>query len=179
VERDPSGVRTMLARLSSLLRRVLDGGDRHEVMLREELAFLRDYLAVQRIRFQGSLDVEENIADSALDALVPNLVLQPLAENAVQHGVSRLEDASGRIIIGAEMQGAMLVLTVRDNGPGTASGKLTPARSGGLGLSNTRQRLEALYGDAASLTLAPASGGGTVARVTLPFHTADDLVLHG
>ncbi|OZC03602.1 sensor histidine kinase [Rubricoccus marinus] len=192
VERDPAGVRTMIARLSSLLRRVLDGGDRHEVTLRDELAFLRDYLDVQRVRFQGRLDVEEHIEDGTLDALVPNLVLQPLAENAVQHGVSRREDAGGRIVVSAQREGGSLVLTVRDNGPGpsaearggatddSASGATgTAPRSGGLGLRNTRQRLDALYGRAASLELGAGADGGAEARVMLPFHTADDLVLHG
>ena len=176
VERDPSGVRTMIARLSALLRRVLEGGNRHEVPLREELAFLRDYLDVQRVRFQGRLDVEEHIGDDTLDALVPNLVLQPLVENAVQHGVSRLEEGTGRIVVEARREGGDLILSVRDNGPGPA-----PAASGasGVGLANTRQRLDALYGDAASFRLAAGAGGGGEARVALPYHTADDLVLHG
>ncbi len=179
VERDPAGVRTMIARLSSLLRRVLDGGDRHEVTLRDELAFLRDYLGVQRVRFDR-LEVEEHIEDGVLDALVPNLVLQPLAENAVQHGISRLEEVGGHIAITARREGETLVLIVRDNGPGLSPEAAAPARDGardgGLGLANTRQRLAALYGDAAGLTLAPASGGGTEARVHLPYHTADDLL---
>jgi len=174
VERDPAGVRTMIARLSSLLRRVLHGTDAPEVPLRDELAFLHDYLDVQRIRFQGRLDVEEHVDDGLLDALVPPLLLQPLVENAVGHGVSRLESGVGVIRLGAERRGGRLVLTVEDNGPGlTSLGWRSPTASGaqstgGVGLTNSRARLETLYGNSGTLDLRPAVGGGVVAEITLP-----------
>ncbi|MDX1532561.1 MAG: histidine kinase, partial [Rhodothermales bacterium] len=174
VERDPAGVRTMIARLSGLLRHVLDGGARQEVPLRDELAFLRGYLEIQRVRFQGRLEVEEDAAPAALDALVPNLVLQPLVENAIEHGVSGKEEGVGRIVITARRDGAALVLEVRDNGPGPARTNGTAARPG-VGLRNTRERLDALYGDAARLDLRAGPAGGTVAAVTLPYHTGADL----
>ncbi len=178
VERDPAGVRRIVARLSTLLRRTLDETTPREVPLRDELDFLRDYLDIQRVRFQGSLEVVEDVAPDTLDALVPNLILQPLVENAVEHGVSRVEAGTGRLVLRARRAptpantgGDRLVLEVEDNGPGlTAAGDRD-----GVGLGNTRARLEALYGEAQALTLRPAPAGGTVATITLPFHTAADL----
>ena len=164
VERDPAGVRTLIARLSSLLRRVLEAPP-DLVPLRDEAAFLRDYLDVQRVRFQGRLAVEEAWAPGTLDALVPPLVLQPLVENAVGHGVSQIEDGAGTVRVAAWRDGSRLVLTVQDDGPGLAE----PAGPPGVGLANTRARLAALFGAGAALDLSDAPGGGAVARVTLPF----------
>ncbi len=176
VERDPGGARLIVARLSALLRHVLDGSAAQEVPLREELAFLRLYLDIQRVRFGGRLDVIEDIEPAALDALVPNLLLQPLVENAVEHGVGRVEEGTGRIAITARIElgpegGDRLVVCVRDNGPGPDS---ETARSGGVGLANTKARLAALYGDAAHFRLVHADGGAEALAV-LPYHTAADL----
>ncbi|HVG44672.1 MAG TPA: histidine kinase, partial [Longimicrobium sp.] len=141
VERDPRGVRRMIARLSELLRHSLEGAGEPVVTLRQELDFVGRYLEIMRIRFQGSLEVETRVDEAALDALVPNLILQPLVENAARHGVGRLR-GTGRIEIGARREGGRVVLTVRDNGPGMDGG--APAREG-VGLSNTRERLAQLY----------------------------------
>ncbi len=173
VERDPSGVRRIVARLSTLLRRALDTSTPQEVPLRDELDFLRGYLDIQRVRFQDALEVQENIAPETLDALVPNLILQPLVENAVEHGVSRVEAGGGRIELAVQREAEHLVLTIRDNGPGLTGGG---EREAGVGLRNTRARLAALYGNDAHLNLAPAEEGGLVATVTLPYHTAADLL---
>jgi signal transduction histidine kinase len=170
VERDPAGVRRLVARLSALLRHVLDSGTRQEVTLAEELAFVRDYLDIQQIRFQGRLEVSEDVPAETLDALVPNLVLQPLVENAVVHGLGHVEGC-GRIQIAALREGERLILSVRDNGPGLDG----EGRAGGVGLSNTRARLDALYGGVASLHLGPADGSGLLARVVIPYHTSADL----
>lgn len=168
VERDPSGVRTMIARLSSLLRRVLDADSGiQEAPLREEVAFLRDYLDVQRVRFQDRLRVEESWAPGTLDALVPPLVLQPLVENAIGHGIARIEDGVGTIRLSARRKGDRLVLAVEDDGPGL--GDESKNGSGGVGLANTQARLAALYGDDAAFTLAPLAQGGVRAQVALPF----------
>ncbi|HEY0023129.1 MAG TPA: histidine kinase [Longimicrobium sp.] len=169
VERDPPGVRRMIARLSELLRHSLEGAGDAEVPLRQELAFVDKYLEIMRIRFQGSLEVETVVDDEVRDALVPNLVLQPLVENAVKHGVSRLRGA-GKIEIRAHLHDGRVVLRVRDNGPGLAD-----APQDGVGLRNTRERLAQLYGEAQSFALRPAEGGGTEAEVSLPFHTRGDL----
>jgi two-component system, LytTR family, sensor kinase len=171
VERDPRGVRRMIARLSDLLRFTLERTDRQEVALEQELAFLERYLEIMQIRFQGRLEVDTHLDAGVADALVPTLILQPLVENAVKHGVSKV-DASGRIEISARRVGDRLVLAVRDNGPGLDGGD---AGEEGVGLRNTRARLEQLYGTAQSLTLREATEGGLIAEVTLPYHTRADL----
>ena len=173
IERDPERAQTMVAQLAGLLRRVLDGDKRSEIPLADELAILRDYLAIQEARFGDGLVVEERVDPDTLDALVPPLLLQPLAENAVEHGVSRLVGQAGRIQVSAHLaDGArQLVLTITDNGPGpNAPGA---QHGSGVGLANTRDRLQALYGDTAHLTLGPAPGGGCVATATLPHHSPE------
>jgi two-component system, LytTR family, sensor kinase len=171
VERDPRGVRRMIARLSDLLRLTLDRTDQQEVVLEQELAFLERYLEIMQIRFQGRLQVETDVEAGVANALVPTLILQPLVENAVKHGVGKV-DASGRIEIKARRHGERLVLSVRDNGPGLDG---DGAGDEGVGLRNTRARLEQLYGIAQSLTLREPPEGGLIAEVTLPYHTASDL----
>jgi two-component system LytT family sensor kinase len=169
VERDPRGVRRMIARLSELLRHSLDGAAEPVTTLRQELEFADRYLEIMRIRFQGSLEVETRVDDGVLDALVPSLVLQPLVENAVKHGVGR-QRGVGRIEIEARREDGRVVLCVRDNGPGLEAGG--PAHEG-VGVRNTRERLAQLYGDAAGFALRPAEGGGVVAEVSLPWRTAE------
>jgi two-component system, LytTR family, sensor kinase len=166
VERNPAGVRKMIARLSELLRHTTDAHATQEVPLRDELDLLRRYLEIMEIRFQGRLTIDQRIDPRATDALVPNLILQPIVENALEHGVSRAK-GEGRVEIAAERRGDELVLTVRDNGPG-----LDESTRSGVGLTNTRARLAELYGERGTLDLAPAEESkGTVARITLPWHT--------
>jgi two-component system LytT family sensor kinase len=168
VERDPSGVRKMIARLSELLRHTIEARGADEVPLRDELEFLQRYIEIMEIRFQGRLTVTVNANDRALDGLVPNLILQPIVENALEHGANR---ASGRgeVTIDAKVDGDDLVVTVQDNGPGLSS------NAEGVGLSNTKARLDQLYGDPASLALTSPSGGGVLATLRVPYHTAADL----
>ncbi|HEX8254333.1 MAG TPA: histidine kinase [Thermoanaerobaculia bacterium] len=168
VERDPGGVRRMIARLSELLRHTIESRGTDEVPLREELSFLRRYIEIMEIRFQGRLQVAMHVADDALDALVPNLILQPIVENALEHGASRAQ-GEGRIELAAARHGDELRITVRDNGPGLEEG--APA---GVGVANTRARLEQLYGEEATLTLANESSGGVRATIALPYHTRAD-----
>ena len=172
VERDPRGVRRMIARLSELLRTTLDGADEQEVPLSQELTFTHRYLEIMQIRFQGRLVIESQIEPGALDALVPNLILQPLVENAIKHGVSKIDEA-GRIEIHAQREGGRLLMSVRDNGPRVGENGL---RAGdGLGLRNTRERLSELYGTEQSLTLKPAGDEGVIAEVSIPYHKRSDL----
>jgi len=135
---------------------------------------LAQYVEIMEIRFEGRLQVDTQVDPGALDALVPNLILQPLVENAIKHGVSRLPGtAVGRIQVAGRRDGDVLVLTVRDNGPAPADADgLT--RAGGVGLRNTRERLAQLYGPDQTLTLATAPEGGVVAELTLPYHTRAD-----
>jgi hypothetical protein len=169
VTHDPRGVRRMISLLSELLRRSLEGARAPEVPLSEELDFVGRYLEIMQIRFQGKLEVSTRTSPGALEGLVPTLVLQPLVENAVKHGMGDAAEA-GRIEIEAHRQGTELVLAVEDSGPGP-SGALTE----GLGIRNTRERLLALYGTAQSLTLGAGHAGGFRAEVRLPYHTAADL----
>ena len=183
VERDPRGVRRMIARLSELLRVTLEGTSEQEIPLSRELELLRLYLDIMEVRFQGKLTLDIDPDDDVMDALVPSFVLQPLVENAVMHGVSKVE-GKGRIELRARRTGDDLVITVRDNGPGidalpsAAGAPVEHPRGpggGGVGLRSTRARLEQLYGAEHTLSLRPAADGGTVAEVVLPYHTATDL----
>ncbi len=172
VERDPRGVRRMIARLSELLRTTLDGADEQEVPLGQELTFTHRYLEIMQIRFQGRLTIHSQVEPGVLDALVPNLILQPLVENAIKHGVSKIDD-EGRIEILARRDGDRLVLCVKDNGPHISESGLRAGE--GVGLRNTRERLQELYGSEQSFTLRAAEDGGVVAEVIVPFHKRTEL----
>jgi len=163
VERDPAGVRRMIARLGDLLRHTIDSRGAATVPLSEELDFLQHYIDIMEVRFQGRLHTELKIESDTLDVPVPSLVLQPIVENALEHGASRAA-REGRIEITARRDGRSVILTVRDNGPGVQ------AEAVGVGLTNTRARLEQLYGENASLTLMSAPGGGAIATIVIPIH---------
>jgi sensor histidine kinase YesM len=124
-----------------------------------------------QIRFEGRLEIAEHIDPDVESALVPNLLLQPLVENAFKHGVDRLEGV-GRIELRAARSGDRLLITVRDNGPGIAAGG--PGKAG-LGLRNTRERLAQLYGTDQTVTLRNDPAGGAVVEVSLPYHSLADL----
>jgi len=166
VHRDPDAADAMLTRLGELLRLTLRADPEHETPLREELAVLDRYLAIMRIRFDRvtvTVDVDARVAD----ALVPSFILQPVVENAFEHGVARLQ-RPGQVQVSARASGDSLVLSVRDDGPGPEG---ATAR-GGLGLSVTRRRLAELYGDAARLDLLAAAEGGTTVEVRLPLRVS-------
>jgi sensor histidine kinase YesM len=161
----------MLVRLGDLLRTTLSRGMPAEVTLSEEIGLLRQFLDIELVRFGDRLRVVWDIADECTDAGVPPLILQPLVENALRHGIARRSGA-GLMCIAANRVGLQLELTVRDTGEGLRDTGDAPLREG-IGLRNTRQRLEELYGlEAAMLTLTNAAGGGACARVLLPFHRA-------
>jgi two-component system, LytTR family, sensor kinase len=172
VERDPRGVRRMIARLSELLRTSLDEADEPEVPLQREFTFTERYLDVIQIRFQGHLQVDMHADENVRDALVPNLILQPLVENAIKHGISKLS-SGGYVEVTAKREGERVIIRVRDNGPEVTLD--TPPSPNSLGLRNTRARLAALYGPVQSLTLKHAPDGGLIAEVSLPYHTQNDL----
>ena len=163
-ERDPRAARRVLARLSGLLRRALESTDEQETTLREEMRFTEDYLEIVRARFSDRLRIELSIDPVLEDALVPNLVFQPILENAVEHGIAR-SLGEGLIRVEAERDHDRLRLRVSDNGPGLRGCK--PQE--GVGLRNTRARVEALYGRAGELVLREPSGGGTIVEITLPY----------
>ncbi|MDB4905413.1 MAG: histidine kinase internal region [Gemmatimonadetes bacterium] len=151
VERDPRAVRRMISRLSELLRFSLDGAGSPEITLRDELAILERYLDITRMRFEGRLEVTVDASDDTLDMLVPSLLLQPLVENAIKHGVEKLR-GSTTIALRAWLDGETLMIEVRNEVP--AGAEPAPASDGsGVGLSNSRARLAQLHGRAASLDL--------------------------
>jgi LytS/YehU family sensor histidine kinase len=163
---------SMLAEFGGLMRDLLRDSPDHEVTLQEELEFVRRYLAVERVRFADRLEVRID-ATAPGTLRVPSLILQPLVENAVRHGVAK-HAASGRIAVTARRDGGMLELSVEDNGPGLSTD--APKReSGGVGLANVRARLAQLYGDAAQLTLTGGASGGVTATMRLPLKSRDQL----
>jgi two-component sensor histidine kinase len=161
----------VLILLGELLRQLLRSDAPQEIPLREELALLETYLEIQRVRFGDRLHVRWDIDDDLRDALVPQLVLQPLVENALQHGISRRTRA-GRLDITAARHGDQLRLTVSDDGPGLAPA-FSLADATGVGLRNTRERLHRLYGDRGDLDLATADGR-TTASIDLPLRDGTD-----
>ena len=147
VRHDPRRAEQLIARLSELLRELLDGNDRAEIPLRDELAFLEKYVDIQEARFGSRLQVTFDVAPSVLDATVPRLVLQPLVENAVRHGLARRREPTTVSVSARREQGA-LVLEVCDDGAGLSGGSVLRE---GVGLSTTRARLQQLYGGARHL----------------------------
>jgi len=168
---DPARARHMVVRLGSLLRRSLDE-EEHEVPLRQELVFLDDYLDIQRARFGDRLVVTLDVDSGAAEARVPVLLLQPLVENAIEHGWPEKDSTTTTIALRAARMNGVLRLSVEDDGPG--AGDSQQLREG-IGLSNTRERLRRLYGDRAGMQLGAARPNGiplgTRVEITIPFST--------
>ena len=184
LKREHDNVVVTLGYLSELLRVSLDDRLPQEVALADELELLERYIEIQRIRFGDRLTVTRDIDDEALGALVPIMILQPLAENAIVHGIAPVT-GPGELRLRAARRNGDLVLEVSDTGPGfspsarangtedgrTASGE-NGRSTGGIGLTNTRARLAQLYGEQSSLVLGDEAGGGGRVSVTLPFRIA-------
>jgi signal transduction histidine kinase len=170
-ERSAQAVRVVTG-LGELLRRALDGAGAQVVPLKQEIEFIRRYLEIEQIRFGERLQVELHIEPSAQDAQVPYLILQPLVENAIQHGIASRTGA-GKLRIDASRDDGRLRLSVRDDGPGLSEeAEGTPGN--GVGLSTTKERLERLYGDDHSFVIENAADGGVIASLDLPFSLAAD-----
>jgi signal transduction histidine kinase len=168
MHQDVEAADRMVARLSELLRAALEGSDSQEVSLRKELELLQLYVAIEQIRFGQRLKVNLDIAADTLGASVPNLILQPLLENAIRHGIEP-HAKPGFIELAARRAEGTLTLEVRDNGQGAGP---PGSIQDGVGLSNTRARLRALYGEAQRLELDDRPEGGLRVRLTLPFREA-------
>lgn len=163
-ERQNAAAKAMIGQLGTFLRLVLDTFDTPEVPLAREIEFVRCYLEIERVRFGARLQAEIDIGAEALETMIPTLMLQPLVENAVRHGILSRE-LGGKIRIGAAVRDDALEITISDNGNGAPAG--VPARTG-IGLSNTANRLRALYGDAAAVRFTgSANGGVTAVRIPL------------
>lgn len=169
MHRDPGAAGSVLHRLRDLLRHTSERGGAQEVPLSEELGFTEGYVALQKVRFGDRLAVRTRIDPEALEARVPALLLQPLVENAIRHGVGARPGA-GRVEVEVRCGDGELRLSVRDDGPGFA--RVLPGDSGGVGLANTRARLEALYGPAHRLEVGEEPGGGACVTVTIPLRYA-------
>ena len=157
----------MLVRLSELLRVALRSGSSPEVSLKDELEFLRGYLEIEQTRFQDRLQVDFEVEKETLDAKVPNLILQPLVENAIKHGIAPLATA-GKILIETRRRNGFVELSVSDNGAGLND---SVNESNGIGLKNTRERLEKLYGTEQQFEITSKAGEGLRVKIRIPFHT--------
>lgn len=165
---DPSRADRMVARLGDLLRMSGALARSGDVRLRDELAFVNAYLEIQQARFGSRLRVVRDVDAATLDAAVPSLLVQPLVENAIRHGTSR-RATGGQLEIVTRRVGSSLVIEVLDDGPGLPADQLPDE---GIGIGHTRARLAHLYGDGSGLELEARPGGGTTARVRLPFARA-------
>jgi two-component system, LytTR family, sensor kinase len=167
IEKDPVAATRMVTRLGDLLRHTLSRPTVTEVPLRTELDMLQLYLEIERTRFRDRLTVRIDAPSETLDALVPDLILQPLAENAIRHGIER-HTGAGTIEVNVSRFDASLVIEVRDSGQGPR-GEVTDR----IGLTTVRGRLDRLYADVYEFSLAAEPTGGGVARIRIPFRTAD------
>lgn len=167
---DVVAARRMLMQLSELLRASLENVGTQEVALSEELDFLKNYLEIEQTRFQDRLSIRMDVEPSALNARVPNLILQPLVENAIRHGIA-LRAQPGFIEIRAARENGMVKLQVSDNGPGLNSAASKPFLKG-IGLSNTEARLQQLYGANHRFEISDVIGGGLLVAITIPFRNA-------
>lgn len=156
----------LLARLSGLLRTTLDSAGIEEVTVRQEMDFIERYVEIQKMRFADRLTVVTDVSSEALESRVPNLLLQPLVENAIQHGVSP-KRGPGRVTISGRVVDDQLQLEVSDDGVGIEDGQIKRAREG-IGLSNTRERLSRLYGASSQLVMKSEPGRGTLVSIVLP-----------
>lgn len=178
---DPGAADKMMMRLSDLLRMSLESSGIQITCLSRELEFLAAYLEIEKVRLGERLNVVLDIGADTLDAQVPSLLLQPLAENAIKHGISRLS-SGGNVWITASRDGNDLCLRVRDNGPGLVKAVDAPPRTG-LGLRTTRERLQTLYGSEQSFEIHGTPSGGVEVCVKLPFriepHVSTDEAVFG
>ena len=168
VERHNADAARMIARLSDFLRLTLETADRPEIPVAEELEFVRRYLEIEEVRFGSRLRVTIDAKPEAMSGMVPALLLQPLVENAVKHGVLASEQG-GSVSVSAARNNGALVLCVADDGPGMPKGPIVH----GIGLSNTAARLRELYGNDSRFSMAPSSPSGLSVTIKIPFRPAE------
>lgn len=169
---DVNAADRMMSRLSDLLRISLETADTQITTLSRELEFVNCYLDIEKVRFEERMNVIVRVAPETLDAQIPHLLLQPLVDNAVKHGISKLPHG-GEIRISVDSQNNELQLTVEDNGPGLRSSSSLAAS--GIGLRITRERLESLYGQNQSLELVSPPDGGVTIRVCIPLRIQPEM----
>jgi len=164
--------RKVLTKLAGLLRIILDRDQKIKITLGAEMEYVRSYLDIEHIRFSDRLKVEYQIADNTQEALVPSLILQPLVENAIQHGIAQ-KTAEGSIVVSSEKKGKMLELSIFDNGPGIPD-RTQVMNTPGIGIKNVKDRLLLMYPGEMQFQLLDQDGNGTLARVVIPFETKDE-----
>ena len=171
IHSDPNAANETLVLVSDMLRHAVETARVQEVALQEELATLRLYTQIQEVRFGERLRLTWDIDPASVNAAVPHMLLQPLVENAIKHGLEARSNA-GRIVISSKREGEMLRLSIRDDGPGYRA--TSPRRGAGVGITNVRSRLAQLYGENHSFELSDAPGGGTQVEIRLPFAPSAD-----
>lgn len=169
LSKDTDGARKMITRLGDFLRLTLENSGSMEVTLQQEIEFLHGYLEIERVRFQDRLTTDIKIDPAVLDARVPNLILQPIVENAMRHAI--VNSRSGHVEITAAPRNGVVRIEVNDNGPGLQVDRTLETRRGkGLGLTNTQARLTGLYGTSARFEMTNRSSGGLTVMIEIPRH---------
>ena len=166
IRSQPETARMLIIKLSGLLRRLLRS-HQHFVTLREELESIDEYLDIEVVRFGPRLQVLKDIAADCYDVIVPSMILQPLVENSIKHGLSR-KTGPGSIVIRSRREHGRAVIEVEDDGMGFMLERLEQPMSSGIGLANVRERLHVIYGTTYQLTLTSEPGRGTIARIEIP-----------
>ena len=172
IRSQPETARVLIVKLSALLRRLLRSQD-HFVTLREELAAVEEYLDIERVRFGPTLTVQKEIDEGSLDTIVPSMILQPLVENSIKHGLGR-KLGEGRIVIRSRRSGGLVTIEVIDNGVGLPPTRMESESDSGIGLRNVNERLRVIYGAPYQLKLISQPGQGTSARIEIPELAAPD-----
>jgi two-component system LytT family sensor kinase len=172
IRSQPETARVLIVKLSALLRRLLRSQE-HFVTLREELEAVDEYLDIERMRFGPSLVIDKQIDDSSLDVVVPSMILQPLVENSIKHGLGR-KLGEGRITIRSSRSAGSVLIEVIDNGVGLPQTRMEAESEGGIGLRNVNERLRVIYGAPYQLQLHSLPGEGTSARIEIPETVAPD-----
>jgi len=175
IRTEPDTARMLITKLSGLLRRLMRSTD-HFVTLREELASIDEYLDIEVVRFGPQLSVVKQIAPDTLDVIVPSMLLQPLVENSIKHGLSR-KVGGGRITIRTALRNRRTLIEVDDDGLGMSEERLEQAFGGGIGLSNVNERLRTIYGAGCTLKLTSEPGRGTSVSVEIPELTIPERVI--
>jgi two-component system LytT family sensor kinase len=166
IRSQPETARTLIIKLSGLLRRLIRS-HQHFVTLREELESIDEYLAIEVVRFGPQLQVRKEISPDTIDIIVPSMILQPLVENSIKHGLSR-KIGPGSIVIRSWREKGRGIIEVEDDGMGFLMERLDEPMASGIGLANVRERLRVIYGAAYQLTLTSQPGAGTRARIEIP-----------
>ena len=166
IRSQPETARVLIVKLSGLLRRLLRSQE-HFVTLREELGAIDEYLDIERVRFGPSLQVEKVVDEASLDVIVPSMILQPIIENSIKHGLGRKVGES-RITIQTTLRAGHAVIEIVDNGIGMPADRLTARSDHGIGLRNVNERLRVIYGANYALHLESVPGQGTLARIEIP-----------